>query len=75
MSIPDQHKFLIQLIFPNKNNSVNHLSLTESDREFILNKMSMLQGIAPIQNMIQSFMMDIVSFLCLETARKKFQTT
>ena len=42
MSIPDQHKFLIQLIFPNKNNSVNHLSLTESDREFILNKMSML---------------------------------
>ena len=42
MSIPDQHKFLIQLIFPNQNNSENQLSLSELDQKFILSKMSML---------------------------------
>lgn len=42
MSIPDQHKFLIQLIFPTENNSENQLSLSDSDRKFILNKMSIL---------------------------------
>ena len=42
MSIPDQHKFLIQLIFPTENNFENKLSLSESDRKFILSKMSML---------------------------------
>ena len=42
MSIPDQHKFLIQLIFPSENDSENQLSLSESDHKFILNKMSIL---------------------------------
>ena len=42
MSIPDQHKFLIQLIFPTENNFKNKLSLSESDRKYILSKMSML---------------------------------
>ena len=42
MSIPDQHKFLIQLIFPNQNNSENQLLLSELDQKFILSKMSML---------------------------------
>ena len=42
MNIPDQHKFLIQLIFPTENNFENKLSLSESDRKFILSKMSKL---------------------------------
>jgi len=42
MNILEQHSFLIQLVFPEEFDLDNQLNISDSDRKFILNKMSML---------------------------------